>query len=395
MKEVSPTWYAETFQFVMEYLTPNEPQSNYREKFGQNGVVEPKEGVVLAGSRAAIAAVTDLEGAFSSGGALRIGNQRPNIPMQTDPPEHAKYRKLLDHLFSPKRMKSVEAEIVVRANSLIDAFVDRDECNFTKEFAEPFPGMVFLDLMGLPQSDRPALQKMADAIFHPGEGITTDVAEIARIQKEGGQAIYDYFESAIEERRKSPREDVISGFIEAEIDGRPLTTEEMLDMCFTLVVGGLDTVKGTLTQFMAFLGQNPSHRQRLVDEPGVIPQAIEELLRWETPAAISFRRSTKDQEVLGCPIKEDQVVIMAFGAANVDPEAFPDGMTVDFDRKPNRHVAFGSGIHRCLGSHLARRELLVALQEWHRRIPNWSLKPGTNLTSSMPIRVIDGLELVW
>jgi cytochrome P450 len=86
---------------------------------------------------------------------------------------------------------------------------------------------------------------------------------------------------------------------------------------------------------------------------------------------------------------------LSFGAANLDPEVFPDGMTVDFDRKPNRHIAFGSGIHRCLGSHLARRELNVALQEWHRRIPNWSVKPGANLTSSMPIRVIDDLELVW
>jgi cytochrome P450 len=206
--------------------------------------------------------------------------------------------------------------------------------------------MVFLDLMGLPQTDRVRLQKMVDAIFHPGAGITTDIDEISRIQNEGGQKIYDYFTDVIAERRQNPRQDVVGGFVEAEIDGRPLTTEEMLDMCFTLLVG-------------------------------------------------IFRRSTEDQEVLGCPVREGQVVIASLGAANVDPEVFPDGMTVDFDRKPNRHIAFGAGIHRCLGSHLARRELNVALQEWHRRIPNWSLKPGTNLSSSMPIRMVDNLELIW
>ncbi|KXX57283.1 cytochrome P450 [Rhodococcus sp. LB1] len=395
MKELSPTWFAETFQFLTEYLPPDKPQPNLLEKFSNTGIIEPKEGVMLAGSRAALAAVTDPEAAFTTRGAVKIGNQRPHIPQQTDPPDHAKYRKLLDQLFSPKRMNSVESEIFTRANTLIDAFIDRGECNFTDEFAEPFPGMVFLDLLGLPQADRPQLQQMADAIFHPGEGITTDVAEITRIQNAGGQQIYDYFGAAIEERRKSPREDMLTGFIGSEIDGRRLTTEEILDICFTLVIGGLDTVKATLTQCMAFLGQNPSHRQRLVDEPGVIPQAIEELLRWETPAAVSFRRSTKDQEVLGCPMREGQLVVLSFGGANVDPEAFPDGMTVDFDRKPNRHLAFGSGIHRCLGSHLARRELNVALQEWHRRIPEWSLKTGTNLTSSMPIRTIANLELVW
>jgi cytochrome P450 len=395
MQELSPKWFAETMTFLADYLVADAPQTRFQEKFGAQGLIEPRPGVVLAGSRAAVAELTAPEAAFSAREAIRIGNQRPQIPQHTDPPDHAKYRKLLDHLFSPRQMKAVEDEIYNRANTLIDTFEDRRECNFTMDFAEPFPGMVFLDLMGLPQSDRLMLQKMVDGIFHPGAGITTDIEEIARIQNEAGQEIYDYFTDFIAERRTTPRQDVVSGFIEAEIDGRPLTTEEMLDMCFTLLAGGLDTVKATLSQFMAFLGQNPAHRQRLVDESEIIPQAVEELLRWESPAAAFFRRSTKDQEVLGCPVREGQVVIASLGAANVDPEAFPDAMTVDFDRKPNRHIAFGAGIHRCLGSHLARRELNVAMQVWHRRIPNWSLKPGTNLKSSMPIRMVDNLELVW
>jgi cytochrome P450 len=395
MEKLSDTWFAETMAFLTGYVPPDDPQPAFRERFSDSGVVEPKDGVILVGSRAAVAQLTAPDAAFSSNEAIRIGNQRPQIPMHTDAPDHAKYRKLLDHLFSPGRLKSVEAEIYNRANTLIDTFIDRGECNYTVEFSEPFPGMVFLDLMGLPQSDRMTLQKMVDAIFHPGAGITTDIAEIARIQNEGGQQIYDYFTEAIAERRKNPQEDVVSGFLEAEVDGRPLTTEEMLDMCFTLLVGGLDTIKATLSTFMAFLGQNPVHRQRLVDDPDITPRAVEELLRWETPGAVIFRRATKDQELLGCPVREGQVVTAYLGAANLDPEVFPDGMTVDFDRKPNSHIAFGLGIHRCLGSHLARRELNVALLEWNRRIPNWSLKPGTNLTSSMPIRMVDNLELVW
>jgi cytochrome P450 len=395
MEKLSPKWFAETMGFLTEYLTPDDPQPNFREKFSESGVVQPRDGVIVVGSRAGATEVCARDAAFSSEEAIRIGNQRPQIPMHIDPPDHAKYRKLLDPLFSPRRMKAVEAEIYNRANSLIDTFIDRGGCNFTNEFAEPFPGMVFLDLMGLPQADRLTLQKMVDAIFHPGAGITTDIDEIARIQNEGGQQIYDYFTDVIAERRKNPHEDVVSGFLQADIDGRPLTTNQMLDMCFTLLVGGLDTIKATLSQFMAFLGQHPAHRQRLVDDPDIIPQAVEELLRWESPGAVIFRRSTKDQEVLGCPVREGQVVIVSLGAVNVDPEVFPDGMTVDFDRKPNVHLAFGPGVHRCLGSHLARRELNVALQEWHRRIPDWSLRPGTNLKSSMPIRMVDNLELVW
>lgn len=395
MEKLSPTWFAETMGFLGEYLDPNNPQPDLRDKFAQGGIIQPKEDLFMVGSREGVAQVCAPDAAFTSKEAIRIGNVRPQIPMHYDPPEHAKYRKQLDYLFSPTRMKAVESEIVNRANALIDTFIDRGECNFTNEFAEPFPGMIFLDLMGLPQSDRLTLQKMVDAIFHPGEGITTDIDEIARIQNGGGQDVYDYFTDVIAERRKSPQEDVVSGFLEAEVDGRPLTTEEMLDMCFTLLVGGLDTVKATLTCFMAFLGQNSPHRERLVNDPDIIPQATEELLRWETPTTLFIRRSTADQEVLGCPVRAGQMVVLNNAAANLDPDLFQDPMTVDFDRKPNRHIAFGAGVHRCLGSHLARRELNVALQEWHRRIPNWSLRPGTNLKSSVPIRMIDNLELVW
>jgi cytochrome P450 len=395
MEKLSPTWFAETMTLLAEYLPPDDPQPSLRDKFFPNGFVQVREGLVIVGSRAGVAEVTASGAAFTSEEAIRIGNQRPQIPMHIDAPDHAKYRKLLDYLFSPRRMNAVEAEIFNRANSLIDSFIDAGRCNYTNEFAEPFPGMIFLDLMGLPQTDRVLLQKMVDGIFHPGDGTTTDIGEIAAIQNEAGQQIYDYFEDVIAERRKNPREDVVGGFLEAEIDGRRLTTEEMLDMCFTLLVGGLDTVKATLTAFMAFLGQNDSYRRRLVDDPAAIPQAIEELLRWETPTTLFIRRSTADQEILGCPVHKGDMVILSNGAANLDPDVFPDAMTVDFGRKPNRHIAFGSGIHRCLGSHLARRELNVAMQEWHRRIPNWSLKPGTNLKASMPIRLIEDLEVVW
>ncbi|WP_020108071.1 cytochrome P450 [Nocardia sp. 348MFTsu5.1] len=395
MDKLSPTWFAETMGFLTGYLDPNNPQPDVQKKFAESGIIQPQDGLFMVGSREGITQVCGRDAAFSSEEAIRIGNIRPQIPMHLDPPEHAKYRKLLDHLFSPKQMTGVEDEIVNRANSLIDAFQDRGECNFTNEFAEPYPGMIFLDLMGLPQSDRLTLQSMVDAIFHPGEGVTTDIDEIARIQNEGGQRVYDYFEQVIADRRKKPSDDVVSGFLEVEVDDRPLTTEEMLDMCFTLLVGGLDTVKATLTAFMAFLGRNPSYRDQLVADPTTIPQATEEMLRWETPTTLFIRRSTANQEVLGCPVKEGQMVILNNAAANLDPDVFPDPMTVDFSRKPNRHIAFGAGVHRCLGSHLARRELNVAMQEWHRRIPNWSLKPGTNLSSMLPIRNIDNLELIW
>jgi cytochrome P450 len=168
-----------------------------------------------------------------------------------------------------------------------------------------------------------------------------------------------------------------------------------LDICFLFLIAGLDTVTDSLTLFFAFLSQHPDHRRQIVEDPSVIPRAVEELLRWETPVAGVARSATGDSTVAGCPITKGNLVFVSIGAANVDPAVFGDPFDVRFDREENRHLGFGGGVHRCLGSHLARRELRVGLREWHRRIPEYQLKPGIELHYPPGLRSVDNLELIW
>jgi hypothetical protein len=186
-------------------------------------------------------------------------------------------------------------------------------------------------------------------------------------------------------------------FLQAEVDGDRLSREDILDICFLFLIAGLDTVSDSLTCFFAFLAQHPDHRRQIVDDPSVIPNAVEELLRWETPVTGGVpRRALHDVEVCGMKIETGTMVLPNYGAANVDPAEFPDGFDVRFDREANTHIAFGAGIHRCLGSHLARRELRITLREWHRRIPVYGLKPGHDELEYPPgLRSVKNLTLAW
>ena len=169
----------------------------------------------------------------------------------------------------------------------------------------------------------------------------------------------------------------------------------MLAICFVLLTAGLDTVTDSLTCFFAFLAQHPDHRRRIVDDPDVIPGAVEELLRWETPVPSVVRWAREDATLGGELVGAGNHVMVNLGAANLDPAEFTDPLQVRFDREVNRHLAFGGGVHRCLGSHLARRELRIALREWHRRIPEYTLTPGYEVNYLPPLRYVPDLQLSW
>jgi cytochrome P450 len=371
-----------------------EPQPKYMELLEMGGVVAPTEGFTVVASRAAVDEVLRDPASFTSRDLVQLGNVRPLIPLSVDPPEHKKYRRILDPLFAPKRMDEIEDDLAVRVNRFIDAFVDRGSCNFTEELAVPFPSAVFLGLMGLPWDELDTLLRLKEGIMRPGGG-GLPPEEQMRIREETGTEIYGYFNAILEERQRNPEEDILTGFLEAEVDGEKLSREEILDICFLFLIAGLDTVTDSLTCFFAYLSQNPEHRQQIVDDPAVIPKAVEEMLRWETPVAGTARLATGDSVVSGCPVAAGSVVFVCIGAANVDPAEFDDSMDVRFDREVNRHLAFGGGVHRCLGSHLARRELRVVLREWHRRIPDYRLKPGIELEYPPGLRLVQNLELVW
>jgi cytochrome P450 len=377
------------------------PQPGYRTLIEQGGYVSPMEGFALSFDRANTEFVLRHHELFSSASEMNLGNVRPLIPLNIDPPNHSKYRKLLDPLFAPKRMDEQEEDITRRVNHYMDAFVDKGECNFSEEFAELFPSSVFLGLMGLPEDELRMFLRLRDGILHPEKidpGAPEDMDKRMAVMAKTGQEIYDYFGALVDLRRKQPADDIITRFLAADVDGEQLTRDEILDICFLFLIAGLDTVSDSLTCFYAFLATHPEHRQQIVDDPTLIPAAVEELLRWESPVPGGVPRvATQDTELpSGQQVTQGTAVVVNYGAANVDPTTFADAFDVRFDRDVNPHIAFGGGVHRCLGSHLARRELRVTLREWHRRIPEYQIKPGHEaLEYPQGLRHVKDLTLTW
>jgi cytochrome P450 len=323
--------------------------------------------------------------------AVDLKNKRPMIPLQIDPPDQKKYRKLLDPLFAPRKMTAMEDEVAVLVNDLIDRFIERGEVDFAKEFSIPFPSQVFLTLLGLPLDELDRFLTMKDGIIRPDHvvGGVWGTPKVNEYQQKTADSVYEYFDMVLDKREVERKDDLLSHFLDAEVEGEKLTREDILDICFLFLIAGLDTVTATLDCMFSYLSQHPEQRQQLVDDPSVIPSAIEELLRWETPVMGVARVAVSDTELGGCPIKKGDQVMIMLGSANTDEAEFPDGDVVRFDRDVNRHIAFGGGIHRCLGSHLARMELRVALREWHRRIPVYEVEPGHTLVYTPAIRSIE------
>ncbi len=348
---------------------------------------------VIVSSRAGVDEVLRNPEAFSSNmSAHDLKTKRPLIPLQIDPPDHRKYRKILDPLFSPQRMKLLEEPTGRLVNDLIDGFIDRNEIDFVRDFSTRFPSQVFLTLFGLPLDELPGFLAMKDGVIRPDQVVGHEYGhpDTETHQQQSADSIYAYFERIIDERSSSePREDLLSHFLTAEVEGDRLTHEEILDVCFLFLIAGLDTVAASLDCIFAHLAQHPDDRRHIVEQPDAIPEVVEEMLRWETPVMGVARVATRDIEIEGFAVSEGEQVMGLLGAANVDEAEFPKASELDWNREVNRHIAFGGGIHRCLGSHLARVELRVALREWHRRIPDYRVAPGAELVYSPGIRTIE------
>jgi cytochrome P450 len=336
---------------------------------------------------------------------MKLGNPRPMIPQQIDPPAQTRYRRLLDPLFSRKRMLELTPAVRKHANDLIDEFASQGGCEFDQAFAIPLPCTAFLALFGLPISDLPTFLDMKDGIIRPHkfldppgptpEEMSAHIAEQADYRKKTADRMFAYFEDEIAKSRGRHRGDLLGALLTAEVGGEKLTHEEILDICFLLLIAGLDTVTATLGCNIAYLASNPHQRQRIIENPKLIPGAVEELLRWETPVTAVPRVAKCDHTLRDFEIKKGDVVTFLIGSANTDDEHFKSAQEVDFERERNIHLAFGAGPHRCLGSHLARMELQVAMEEWHRRIPEYWIKPGETPTYSPGIREVMYLPLEW
>ena len=368
------------------------PQETY-EMLRATATVLPMEDAVVVSGCEEVREVLRHPETYSSGiDAVHIGQVRPLIPLQIDPPEHKNYRKLLDPLFAPKQVALLEDQTRSLVRGLIDEVADTGHCNFHHAVAEPLPTTVFLQLIGLPVSRREEFIALKDGIIRPP---ARTPEERIQMVDETGAKIYAVLDEVIAERATERQDDFISMFLDAEVDGHRLTHEDILDIGFLFFLAGLDTVTASLDCFVAYLAQHDAQRRRLVEDPSRIPDAVEEMLRWETPVAGIVRITTEDTELSGCPIAAGTTVHVVLGSANTDGNAWERVDTVDFDREANKHLAFGGGAHRCLGSHLARMELRVALEEWHARVPDYALADGIELRYSQGLRSVENLELVW
>ncbi|MFZ4584407.1 MAG: cytochrome P450 [Acidimicrobiia bacterium] len=406
MADRSPDVVSESTDALVDWDSPvvtAAPQARYQELIAQcpahvgaAGAGPGTQGtgrMVSAVSREAVERVLRDPETFSSRGAVSLGNSDPLIPLEVDPPDHLRYRKLLDPIFAPRKVAEWEADITTLVNELIDRFINDGHTDLIGAICEPMPSTVFLNLLGLPSNNVSEFLRLKDGIIRPpGDAAAQEAARI-----EAGMAIYELFNSVLTDRAADPRDDLVSLFLTTEVEGERLTHEEIMGICFLFLIAGLDTVASQLSTSFAFLAEHPEHRRQIVDDPGLIPSAVEELLRWQTIVSGVARRATRDVDLFGVPVHADDFVSVMIGAANVDAAELAEPLLVDFGREPNRHLAFGGGIHRCLGSHLARLELRVAMREFHRRIPDYSLAPGQPLEYALgsPLRTVTKLPITF
>jgi cytochrome P450 len=332
---------------------------------------------------------------FSSGpDALSIGQAQPLIPLQLDPPLHTRYRHVLNPLFKPNQVARLEPEVRSLVTDLLDAVADRGQCDFHEEFSTPLPSTIFLRLMGLPHSDLPQFLRWRDDIIRPDVD-PTDTEAAAQIREAAGQAINSYFEAAIDRAREQPGEGLLASLVGAEIDGRPLDRRELLGICHLMLLGGLDTVTATLDCMVVYLARHPDRRRALVEDPSLVPAAVEELLRHQSPVMVVPRVVRQPVTLRGVELRPGDPAMLVLGAANSDDGVFTAGSELDLTRDAGRHVAFGVGHHFCLGAHLARLELRVSLEELHRRIPDYWIPDDAEVHFSPGIRQAHGLPLEW
>ena len=315
----------------------------------------------------------------AAGGTWRL------IPLEVDPPEHTRYRAILNPLFSPKALKPLDAPIRAWARELVEGFADKGECDFVEEFAVLYPIGIFLDLLGLPRSDLPQFREWVDAFIHDAARRGWAMEEMRR-----------FLEQVIERRiGHEGGEDLISQITRMAVDDRPLTREEMTGIVFLLFIGGLDTVVSSLSFHFRYLAETPADQARLRADPGMVPDAVEEFLR-AFPVVTTARIVTEDTELAGVQVKKGDMVTTSTLLSTRDPDEFADPDIVDITRSPNRHNAFAFGPHRCLGSHLARRELVIAVEEVLARLPAFRVRDGAVITAAGGgVMGLDTLPLVW
>jgi cytochrome P450 len=330
----------------------------------------------------ALSRFADVEAAFkdhetyssAQGVALESRRSAGALPMMItlDPPDHTVLRKLVSRVFTPRKVAAMEGEARRIVTGYLDRFADAGGCDLVGDFTGPFPMDVISAVLGVPAADRPALRADADRILVREDGVMEMPAEAV----EGFGGLIRYFADDLPRRRRGEGDGLITDLACLEVDGRRLTDDEVLAFCLLLVIAGHETTTKLVANAVELLSRHSDQRDRLVEEPGLVPGAVEEVLRFHTSTQYMHRTLTRDVEMHGRSLRVGDSVLLLIGAANRDEREF--GATADvFDvlRRPPRQIAsFGFGAHYCLGAGLARMEARVALEELHRRIPAYDVE---------------------
>lgn len=306
-------------------------------------------------------------------------------PLEVDPPAHHGFRQLLAPFFTPKAIKLAGASIRGTCQVLISKFEGKGGCEFIQDFAVPFPSYIFLDLMGMPRERLPEFLEWEHVMFRSPEPM--DRVHAAR-------SVHAYLKEFLAEQRRKPSNDLVRAIIEGQIDGCPIDHLEVMGILFTLYLGGLDSVYSTLGWVLRCLATQPELQQRLRDNPEDIPAAVEEFSR-AFSVITTHRTLVDDYDFHGVPLRKGEEIILPVTLANRDPRVFPDPHVIDIDRKP-RHINFGTGIHSCLGVHLAKREMRLVIEEFLGRFRNIRIRSGeTYRFHTAGTFGIDYLPIVW
>ncbi len=297
-------------------------------------------------------------------------------PITSDPPFHAPARRILLPAFAPKPIAALEPFTRELCNELLDGLEGKDVLDAAVDYAQHIPVGVIVRMLGFPREDADFFRKVIKIIL---EDVDMTAEERQALEDEG--ELDEYLDARIEEHIANPRDDLTSFLLDAELDGNKLHPDHVRGTMVLLMVAGIDTTWSAIGASLWHLAQNPADRKRLAAEPALMDTAVEEFLRAYAPVTMA-RLVAKDFDFNGCPMKEGDWLLLPFPAANRDPEMFPDAGEVHLDRVENRHSAFGLGIHRCLGSNLARMELKVALEEWMKRYPDFELADPNAVTWS-------------
>ena len=308
------------------------------------------------------------------------------LPTTIDPPEHHFYRKTLNHIMAPASVNAMGDDIRGIVTSLIDGFVEKGECNFTRDFADILPIRVFLSMMDLPEDDIPQTKYWTDQLIRPDGSITFADAL---------QNLKDYIAPYVDQRMGKDGTDMLSRMINTETNGRRLTREEAIKLSIQVFIAGVDTVVNLLGFVFLFMARNPSHRSQISQGKVTVSNAVEEILR-RFPIVTVAREVTEDMTFHGVQLKAGDMIAAPTPLAGMDNSFTPNAVDVEFDRKQGNSLTFGRGAHTCPGKNLARVELRIALEEWLKRIPDFEVDKSSPISfSSGIVGVVNELKLRW